>query len=57
MTSKIRCWHKSSNLPVSRPQRTRFAADDRHEDIGDNARNRALVKKARDLIKSLGKLR
>ena len=28
--------------------------DDRHEDIGDNARNRALVKEARDLIKSLG---
>jgi hypothetical protein len=28
--------------------------DDRIEDIGDNARNRALVKEARDLIKSLG---
>ena len=27
--------------------------DDRIEDIGDNARNRALVKEARDLIKSL----
>lgn len=28
--------------------------DDRIADIGDNARNRELVKEARDLIKSLG---